>query len=136
MALTAARMVEQRTDAARMVEEAHQRAIEATPAEIAVYLQGLLGQNLTALLAGIENPKTVARWARGQEPHPSNLARVRNAFQIATLLELATSRQTVRSWFMGMNPSLDDRAPALVLADEPGEAPSVMRAARAFLAHG
>ena len=119
-----------------MVEAAHQRTIQATPAEMAIRLQELFGQNLTALVVGVENPKTVGRWARGQAPHPSNLARLRNAFHVATLLEWATSRQTVQSWFMGMNPYLDDRAPALVLADEPDEAPRVMRAARAFLAQG
>ena len=125
-----------RGDADRLIHDAHARAVSATAAEMAVYLQDLFGQNLTALMAGIDHPKTVGRWARGQRPHPANLARIRNAFHIATLLEPATSRQTVQSWFMGMNPHLDDRAPALVLADEPDAAPRVMQAAHAFLAHG
>lgn len=138
MALTITRTNEGalRLHAAQILEEAHQRAVTATPAEMAGYLQELLGQKLTALMAGVENPKTVGKWVRGQEPHPAYVIRIRDAFQIATLLELASSRQTVRSWFMGMNPSLDDRAPALVLADEPDAAPHVMRAARGFLAHG
>ena len=123
-------------DADRLVNDAHARAVSATAAEIAAYLQDLFGQNLTALMAGIDHPKTVGRWTRGQKPHPANLARIRNAFHIATLLESATSRQTVQSWFMGMNPHIDDRAPALVLADEPDAAPRVMQAAQAFLAHG
>ena len=123
-------------DPARVVHEAHLRAVSTPAPDMARYLQALFGQPMTALVAGIENPKTVGRWARGQTPHPANLARIRNAFQIATLLESATSRQTVQSWFMGMNPHLDDRAPALVLADEPDAAPRVMQAARAFLAHG
>lgn len=123
-------------DADRVIHDAHARAVSATGAEMARYLQDLFGQGLTALVSGIENPKTVGRWAGGQTPHPANLARIRNAFHVATLLELATSRQTVQSWFMGMNPHLGDRAPALVLADEPDAAPRVMQAARAFLAHG
>lgn len=125
-----------RPDAAHAIAEAHQRTVAASPAEMAGYLQELFGQSLTALVAGVDNPKTVGKWARGQVPHPGNLLRMRNAFQIATLLELAASRQTARSWFMGMNPLLDDRAPALVLADEHETAPLVMRAARGFLAHG
>jgi hypothetical protein len=125
-----------RGDADRLVNDAHARAVSASAAEMAAYLQDLFGQNLTALITGIDHPKTVGRWARGQKPHPANLTRIRNAFHIATLLELATSRQTVQSWFMGMNPHLDDRAPALVLADEPDAAPRVMQAAHAFLAHG
>lgn len=119
-----------------VLRDAHLRAVSTPAAEMAGHLQALFGQSLTALVSGIENPKTVGRWARGQAPHPASLARLRNAFQIATLLESATSPQTVRSWFMGMNPYLDDRAPALVLADEPDAAPRVMQAARAFLAHG
>ncbi len=122
--------------AAQVIAEAHQRAVSALPAEMAAHLQDLFGQNLTALVSGIENPKTVGRWVRGQTPHPANLGRLRDAFQIVTLLELTTSRQTVQAWFMGMNPDLGDRAPALVLADEPGAATRVMGAARAFLAHG
>ncbi len=122
--------------AAAVLATAHQRAVTATPAEMAGRMQDLFGQNLTALVCGIDNPKTVGKWAQGQVPHPSNLTRLRNAFQIATLLELAESRQTAQAWFMGLNPYLSDRAPALVLADEPGDAPRVMRAARAYLAHG
>lgn len=118
------------------IAKAHQQAVTATPAEIASRMQDLFGQNLTALVCGIDNPKTVGKWAQGQIPHPNNLARLRNAFQIAALLELAESRQTAQAWFMGMNPLLGDRAPALVLADEPEAASDVMRAARAFLAHG
>lgn len=140
MALVAAQTLEREglapTSAADLIAEAHRRAVVTPAAELAARMQELFGQNLTALMAGVENPKTVGRWVRGQEPHPTNLARLRAAFQIASLLELATSRQTVQAWFMGMNPGLGDRAPALVLADGPTDAPRVMRAARAFLAHG
>jgi hypothetical protein len=39
----------------------------------------------------------------------------------------------VRAWFMGMNPELDDQAPARVLRREPER---VLQAARQFLAGG
>ena len=48
-------------------------------------------------------------------------------------LEARASIETVRAWFVGMNPDLDDRAPALVLGEDPV---GVLQAARAFLAHG
>lgn len=123
-------------DALALIEEAHRRAVATGLSEVAAEMIDVFGQNLTALMAGVENRRTVGRWLRGQEPHPANLVRLRAAYQIATLLELATSRQTVLAWFMGMNPYLEDRAPALVLADAPDEAPRVMQAARSFLAHG
>ena len=52
--------------------------------------------------------------------------------QVVQLLLQVDSAETVRAWFSGMNPDLDDRPPATVLADEPGR---VLQAARAFLAH-
>jgi hypothetical protein len=124
------------SEAERTVVEAHRRATSASPAEMATYLASLLGQHLTAMIAGLDNPKTVGRWMRGQAPHPAHARRLRDAYQIAQLLELGESRQTAQSWFIGMNPILADRAPALVLADDEQSAPKVMQAARAYLAHG
>ncbi len=66
-------------------------------------------------------------------PHPDAEQRLRNIFQVAELLIRVESRQAVRAWFVGMNPQLNDRAPALVIAENPTE---VMQAARAFLAGG
>src|SRR5262245_7022291 len=42
----------------------------------------------------------------------------------ARLLLQTEAPSTIRAWFSGMNPELDDRAPALVLADD---APRVFR---------
>jgi hypothetical protein len=39
----------------------------------------------------------------------------------------------VVGWFIGVNPELDDRPPALEIADRPA---AVMQAARAFLVNG
>lgn len=135
MASTTVRCPERALHGSELLAEAHRRTVNATAAELASHLQTLLGQHLTSLLAGIDNPKTVGRWARGQVPHATNLTRLRNAYHIATLLELGESAQTAQSWFMGMNPHLGDQAPALVLADQPDEAPRVLQAARTFLAH-
>lgn len=113
---------------------AHDRAVRANVAEIAAYLQDLFGQKLTALMVGSRDPKAVGKWARGErEPHVEIADRLRSVFQVTELLVQVESRETVRAWFMGMNPQLDDRAPALVIADQPAE---VIRAARAFLAGG
>lgn len=102
--------------------------------EMATYLQDLFGQKPTAVTTGISDPKAVGKWARGErESHPDAERRLRAAFQVAEYLMRVESRQAVRAWFMGMNPQLDDRAPALVIRDNPG---LVMQAARAFLAGG
>src|SRR5687767_1634657 len=106
-------------EATDLLEEAHQRAMRSSPAEMAAHLQDLFGQKLTALMTGVDHPKTVGKWVAGQVPHPANLRRLRDAFQIAILIELADSRQTAQAWFQGMNPRLEDQPPALILADDP-----------------
>jgi hypothetical protein len=94
-------------------------------------LQDTLGQRLTAVVAGISDAKAVGKWARGaREPQPEAESRLRNAFQVTQLLLEKESPETVRAWFLGMNPDLDDRAPALLIGEEPQR---VLLAARAFL---
>lgn len=97
-------------------------------------LQDILGQRLVAVIAGVSDAKAIGKWARGQRsPHPDAEQRLRNAYQIAQLLLERESPDTVRAWFIGMNPDLDDHAPALVLGEDPIH---VLQAARSFLAHG
>jgi hypothetical protein len=104
---------------------------------MAAYLQGLLGQKLTAVMVGIEDPKAVGKWARGERaPRGEAAQRLRDAFHVATLLALGESEETVRAWLMGMNPLLEDRAPAAVFAAFPDGGARAMRAAKAFLANG
>jgi hypothetical protein len=111
----------------------HERATRANIADVAKYLQDLLGQKLTALIAGVQDPKAVGEWARSKRhPQPDAEQRLRAAFQIAELLLQAEAPQTVRAWFVGMNPFLDDRSPALVIAE--GDSIRAIQAARAFLA--
>jgi len=97
-------------------------------------LQDVLGQRLVAVIAGVNDAKAVGKWARGERsPHPEAERRLRDAFHVAQLLLQNESAETVRAWFLGMNPDLDDQAPALALAEHPNE---VLQAARAFLANG
>jgi len=120
--------------APRPEQVAHDRMTRATVPDMAAYLQDLFGQKLTAAIVGINNPKAIGAYARGQRaPHPEAERRLRDAFHVATLLMTAECSQTVRSWFMGMNPHLDDRAPALVIGEQPNR---VMQAAKAYLANG
>lgn len=97
-------------------------------------LQDILGQRLVAVIAGISDAKAVGKWARGaRSPHPDTEQRLRHAYQIVQLLLEQESAETVRAWFVGMNPDLDDQAPALVVEKDPA---GVLQAARDFLAHG
>ncbi|NNC14084.1 hypothetical protein HII28_19675 [Planctomonas sp. JC2975] len=75
--------------------------------------------------------KTITRWTADQGPSgDEEQRRVIDTLQIVELLLAEDSPSVVRSWFMGMNPQLDDQNPAEVLAE--GRAREVMAAARAY----
>lgn len=102
--------------------------------EITEQLLGILGKHLLALIVG-KDPRTVQRWASGQtRPATRDEVVLRNTHQIHELLAAEEGAHTIRAWFMGMNPQLDDESPAEALAN--GKARAVLSAARAFLAGG
>lgn len=112
----------------------YERSVRLTVPAIVDSLQDVLGQRLVAVIAGVSDVKAVGKWARGERaPHPDAERRLRHGFQIVQLLLERESAQTVRAWMLGMNPELDDCAPALVLRDDPV---GVLNAARSFLANG
>lgn len=114
---------------------AHGASIRTPPAELAGYLQEMLGQKLVAHIVGIKDPKDVGRWARASRP-PSkgNQKQLRDLSMIVRLLLDHEAQPTVRAWLTGMNPQLGDEAPADLL--RAGRVREVMAAARAFVADG
>jgi hypothetical protein len=112
----------------------HTRAVRAPLPEIATRLQEVLGQRMTAVVAGINDAKAVGQWARGlRAPHPDAERRLRDTYQIVGLLLEYDAPETIRAWFGGMNPHLGDQAPSLVIGTEPER---VLQAAQAFIANG
>lgn len=115
-------------------QQAHRAATRVSVPEMVAELQELFGQRYVALLADVASPRMVGAWARGERtPHPPTVERLRAAYLVAKLLLQVDAAETVRSWFVGMNPQLDDEAPGAVLASDPKR---VLQAARAFLAGG
>ena len=98
------------------------------------YLLDQLGERLTSVIAGTTEAGEVRAWAAGEAaPSAASEQRLRVAYEVTRLLRQKDSAETVRLWFRGMNPALDDRAPALAIAEDTD---SVLVAARGFLAHG
>ncbi len=116
-------------------QEAHRKAVESSIADVVGYLQEVLGQKLVAYIAGVADPRTVGRWAAGDRaPRAEHEQRLRSAYQTFQLLLAEESPHTVRAWFLGLNPQLNDESPAQSIRD--GAFRDVLVAAKAFLAGG
>jgi hypothetical protein len=84
--------------AADLVGRGHEQTVRASVADVAAFLQRLVGQKLAATIAGVDDPKAVGRWAREERtPRGDAERRTREAFQVAMLQTLAESEQTARS---------------------------------------
>lgn len=117
------------------IEQIHRRTVKASVPEITKFLQDVLTRQLVAYMCDVKDPKTVARWATG-ERNPSNKieGRLRAIYQIFEILQAEESPHTVRAWFIGMNPQLDDESPATAIRE--GREKDVLVAARSWIAGG
>ena len=116
---------------------AHQEAMRVSPADGAATLRDVLTPRLAAYVTGVEATRTVARWARGETAslREGHTTRLRAAYEIVCLLQGAhEAPATIQAWFLGTNPTLDDRSPARALHD--GDLAGARTAAVAFLAEG
>ena len=103
-------------------------------ASIVARLQEVLGRDVVAIITG-KTPRQVSRWVRGAAKPPVQEQRLlRDTFQVVELLAEVDPDEVVRAWFIGMNPQLEDAAPAELIAE--GRARDVMAAARAFVNAG
>ena len=115
--------------------EAHRKTVSSEIDDIVAFLQEMLGRNLVAHLSNVTDPKMVTRWAKGEHrPRPEAEKRLRTAFQVLQLLLSADSSHVARAWFIGMNPQLEDDAPAEAIRD--GRFKDVLIAAKAYVAGG
>ena len=116
---------------------AHREASTASIQDAARLLQEVLTRRLTAYVAGVRDAKTVTRWATGEVTEIRDVEterRLRTAYEITQLLLAAEAPQTVRAWFIGLNPQLDDTSPAEAINE--GRLKDALLAARSFLVGG
>jgi hypothetical protein len=113
---------------------AHRKTAQTTTSDIAAFLTETLGRQATAHMCDVD-PKTITRWAKGSHtPGEANERRLRTAYHAFQLLLARDSQYTVRSWFLGLNPQLDDSAPLEAIRDD--KLREVNVAARAFILGG
>jgi hypothetical protein len=95
----------------------------------------MLGRKLVAFMAGVADAKIVEKWASGERrPRREAQERLRAAFNVFHLLQEEESPPTVRAWFVGLNPQLDDDSPARAISQD--RLKDVLAAAKAYMAGG
>ena len=118
---------------------AYHESVSLETAEIVARLRDILGATLVAYLGEVKETRAVAQWAAGDRS-PSNavVTRLRTAYQAAAMLREKDTAAVVQAWFQGLNPQLDDVAPAPALREQDLATigPVVIAAARAFAAEG
>lgn len=123
---------------AASIEQAHRQSIETQFSDIVRVLEELLSRRLTAVMAGVKDGKTIARWAAGETGDirdDQKILRLQTAYQIVLmLLQSSDTPQIVKAWFIGLNPQLGDVSPAEAIRED--RLQEALAAARAFAAGG
>lgn len=127
----------ERTTVDLLNDQVHRQATLAPVSEVAGTLQELLSRRLTAFIAGVNDGKTITRWASGEvetiRDHEME-QRLRTTYEIARLLMAGDAPRTVKAWFIGLNPQLGDTSPAEAIRE--GRLREALAAARAFAVGG
>lgn len=112
---------------------AHRKSVVVSQGDLIEALTAKLGAKLVAFIVD-RDVSTISRWKTGNEVGEANLLPLRITYQVVQMLEGEEADPTIRAWFMGSNPQLDDLSPAEALHD--GLNRETLAAARAFLAGG
>ncbi|WP_147915207.1 hypothetical protein [Ruania zhangjianzhongii] len=118
---------------------AYEESMRLSTADLVTRLRESLGAKLVAYLGSVTETRAVRQWAEGtREPSTEVINRLRTVYQITALLRQKDTAAVVQAWFQGMNPQLEDVAPARLLreGDLSTVGPLVLAAARAFAAVG
>lgn len=114
---------------------AHEGSVRLPLPVLVAQLREMLGVRLVAYICGVKSARSASGWAEGMvTPGEVDQERLRHAFHVAALLRDRYDAMTVQSWFKGMNPALDDDAPAHVLrkSDPMDGARDIIAVAKAF----
>lgn len=114
-------------------------ATRLSASEVSRDLAELLGSRLVAYIGDVQETRAVRQWAEGtRKPPAAVVSRLRFALQVTNVLVQRDSPQTAQAWFQGMNPALQDAAPARLLREQSldVQGPLIMAAAREFAQQG
>jgi hypothetical protein len=113
---------------------AHRDSLLVKDSDLVNALVLKLGTRLVGFIVD-KDRSTISRWKKGETKVPDDASQaLRLVYEIFRLLEANESDHTIRAWFIGMNPQLDDESPAEAI--QAGRFKDTLVAARAFLAGG
>ena len=118
---------------------AYEASVRSDVTELVSELREILGAKLVAYLGSVSETRAVRQWADGDRKPPAAVVRrLRLAYQVAGLLAERDQPRVIQAWFQGMNPQLDDWAPARMIREgSPDDVGTrILAAARAFAAVG
>jgi hypothetical protein len=116
------------------LQQAHRSTVEATIADLVRTLEEILGRSLIAYMTDVDR-RTVGRWVKEEtSPRADAEERLRVAYQVVQLLLTRDGAHTVRAWFIGLNPQLNDMSPADALRER--KLREVIVAAKSFTLGG
>jgi hypothetical protein len=122
------------TTVAPRQRSAHERAVSSDQDEALRALVAAFGKHVVAAIFG-KDTRTIERWLKpGTQLKVEEERRLRDAFQVFSLIEEADDAHVARAWFIGMNPELEDDSPIERLAA--GNARAVLAAARSYVNAG
>lgn len=112
--------VERERQAQEAMERAHKQSVRVPPDEQAAFVQEVLGSRLAAAALGLKDTRTLSNWARGGPIRSADAEhRLQVLFRIIIAIDCAFGPAVAAAFLRGSNPALSDRAPLIVLADEP-----------------
>ncbi|MFT9663889.1 hypothetical protein ACM0CQ_16755 [Mycobacteroides abscessus subsp. abscessus] len=105
--------------------------------ELITALADQLGFKLVAYLARAKESRAARQWAQGSHVpvNAEDIARLRIAFQAASLITARESAAVAQAWFQGLNPVLGDISPARLLRENETDKAGlqIIAAARQFV---
>lgn len=117
---------------------AHSQAAVMDQAQLISALREVLGAKLVAYIAGVNDTRIIRQLAEGSAEIDSEdtVEKLRIAYRAARLITDRDGGRVAQTWFQGMNPHLDDQAPAQVLrlGGPVADWQRVLAAAREFVA--
>lgn len=119
-----------------VLEHAHKRSVRTAATEQAAFVRQVLGGRLAAASLGLKDTRTLGSWARGGPIKGVDAEhRLQVLFRVTSAIEEAFTPAVAAAFMRGSNPVLEDRAPLLVLADEPPDLaePRLLAALEALL---